>query len=167
MYYFYSKWKESSLCLFRMSEVQEETWPKQRDRCNRKEKLLLNNSTKKTSTKHTCAKETKHVIYTSQRNVTAGRFGSSNFLGIMYYVVNGIKIIYNIYFQYRKYLTKYTYLLIHEAEPVLRSRQFCSHSRTSKHFTEPEGSIPCSQEPSTSPCPEPYQSSPHHSNLSL
>jgi hypothetical protein len=28
---------------------------------------------------------------------------------------------------------------------------------------EPEGSIPCSQEPSTGPYPEPYQSNPLHS----
>jgi hypothetical protein len=28
---------------------------------------------------------------------------------------------------------------------------------------EPEGSIPCSQEPSTGPYPEPYQSNPIHS----
>jgi hypothetical protein len=27
--------------------------------------------------------------------------------------------------------------LTHEAEPFLRSRQFCSHSRTSQHFMEP------------------------------
>jgi hypothetical protein len=47
-------------------------------------------------------------------------------------------------------------LLTHEAEPFLRSRQLCSHSRTSQHFIEPEGSISCSQEPSTGPYPEPY-----------
>jgi hypothetical protein len=28
---------------------------------------------------------------------------------------------------------------------------------------EPEGSLPCSQEPSTGPCPESDQSSPYHS----
>jgi hypothetical protein len=44
-----------------------------------------------------------------------------------------------------------TWVLTHGAEPFLRSRQLCSHSRTSQHFTEPEGSTPCSQEPSTDP----------------
>jgi hypothetical protein len=38
--------------------------------------------------------------------------------------------------------------LTYGAEPFLRSRQLCSPSRTSQHFMEPEGSIPCSQEPS-------------------
>jgi hypothetical protein len=44
-----------------------------------------------------------------------------------------------------------TYLLTYGAEPFLRNCQLCSHSRTSQHFTEPEGSLPCSQEPSTGP----------------
>jgi hypothetical protein len=30
---------------------------------------------------------------------------------------------------------------------------------------EPEGSIPCSQEPSTGPYPEPDQSNPYHPNI--
>jgi hypothetical protein len=52
--------------------------------------------------------------------------------------------------------------LTHGAEPFLRSCQLCSHSRTSQHFMEPEGSSQCSQEPSTGPYPEPDQSSPYY-----
>jgi hypothetical protein len=57
--------------------------------------------------------------------------------------------------------------LTHGAESFLRSRQLCSYSRTSKHFIEPERSLPCSQEPSTGPHPEPDRSSPQHPILSL
>jgi hypothetical protein len=59
-------------------------------------------------------------------------------------------------------LVSSAYLLIYGAEPVLRSRQLCSPSGTPQHFMEPEGSIQCSQEPSTGPYPEPYQSTPFH-----
>jgi hypothetical protein len=55
-----------------------------------------------------------------------------------------------------------TYLLIHGAEPFLRSCQLCSPSGTPQHFMELEGSTLCSQEPSTGPYPEPYQSNPLH-----
>jgi hypothetical protein len=48
------------------------------------------------------------------------------------------------------------------AEPFLRSCQLCSHWRTSQHFMEPDGSSPCSQEPSIGPYPEPDRSSPSH-----
>jgi hypothetical protein len=58
-------------------------------------------------------------------------------------------------------------LLTYGAEPLLRSCQLCSHSGTSQHFKEPKGSSPCSQEPSTGPCPEPDRSSPYHPILSL
>jgi hypothetical protein len=54
-----------------------------------------------------------------------------------------------------------TFNSLHGTEPFLRSRQFCSYS-TSQHFMEPEGSLPCSQEPPTGPYPEPDQSSPYH-----
>jgi hypothetical protein len=59
------------------------------------------------------------------------------------------------------------YLLTYGTEPFLRSRQLCSHSRTSQHFMEPEGSLPCSQEPSTGPYLKPDRSSPFHPILSL
>jgi hypothetical protein len=48
--------------------------------------------------------------------------------------------------------------LTHGAEPFLRSCQLCSYSKTCQHFMEPEGSLSCSQEPSTGPYPEPDQS---------
>jgi hypothetical protein len=56
---------------------------------------------------------------------------------------------------------------LHGAEPFLRSRQLRSYSRISQHFMEPEGSVGCSQGPSTSPYPKPDQSSPYHPILSL
>jgi hypothetical protein len=59
------------------------------------------------------------------------------------------------------------YLLTHGTELFLRSRQLCSHSRTSQHFMEPEGSLPCSKEPSICPYPEPYRPNPYHLLLCL
>jgi hypothetical protein len=47
------------------------------------------------------------------------------------------------------------------------SRQLCSYSRTSQQFIEPEGSLPCSQEPSTGPYPESDRSNPYHPILPL
>jgi hypothetical protein len=63
--------------------------------------------------------------------------------------------------------TLFTYLLTYGAEPFLRSCQLCSYSRTSQHFKEPEGSLPCSQEPSTGPYAGPDRCSPYHPISSL
>jgi hypothetical protein len=50
----------------------------------------------------------------------------------------------------------------------LRSRQLCSYSKTFQHFMEPEGSLSCSQEPSsTCPYPKLEQSSPYYLRLGL
>jgi hypothetical protein len=62
---------------------------------------------------------------------------------------------------------KISYLLTYGTEPFLRSCELCSHSGTSQHFKKPEGSLPCSQVPSTGPYPEPDLSSPCHLILSL
>jgi hypothetical protein len=40
-----------------------------------------------------------------------------------------------------------TYLPTDGAESFLRSCQLCSYPSTFQHFMEPEGSLPCSQEP--------------------
>jgi hypothetical protein len=56
--------------------------------------------------------------------------------------------------------------LTHEAEPFLRSCQLCSYSRTSKNFMEPEGTLPCSQQPFTGPYSEPDQFNQYHPILS-
>jgi hypothetical protein len=52
-------------------------------------------------------------------------------------------------------------------EHYSRDPQLLGHSTVSQHFMEPEGSVPNSQELSTSPYTEPDQSSPHRPNLSL
>jgi hypothetical protein len=64
-------------------------------------------------------------------------------------------------------VTHLRHSLTHGAEPFLRSCQLCSHSRTSQHLMEPEGSLPRSQESSTHPYSEPDQSNPYHPILSL
>jgi hypothetical protein len=61
----------------------------------------------------------------------------------------------------------YTYLHTDGTEQLLRSRHIFSHSRTSHHFIEPEGSLQCSQESSTGPYPEPDQSYPSQPILYL
>jgi hypothetical protein len=66
-------------------------------------------------------------------------------------------------YTYTNFIAKKRYV----AQPFLSSRQLCSYSRTSQNVMEPKGSLSCSQQPSTSPSPEPDQFIPYHINLSL
>jgi hypothetical protein len=45
---------------------------------------------------------------------------------------------------------------------LLEKLPIVQYSRTSQHFMEPDGSLLCSQEPSTGPYPQPDQSNPYH-----
>jgi hypothetical protein len=49
-------------------------------------------------------------------------------------------------------------ILTYGAEPFLRSCNSAAIQKIPSNFKEPEGSSPCSQEPSTGPYPEPVQS---------
>jgi hypothetical protein len=63
----------------------------------------------------------------------------------------------------RKYILQLkSYPLTHGAEPFSRNCQLCSNSRISKHFMEPEGSLPCLKEPSIDIYPEQHQSNPYN-----
>jgi hypothetical protein len=52
-----------------------------------------------------------------------------------------------------------------EAESFLANCQTLSYSRTSQTFVEPQSSLPCSQEDSIGPYPEPDESSQYHTIL--
>jgi hypothetical protein len=64
-----------------------------------------------------------------------------------------------------KIVTKQTISM--KLTPFLTDSHLCSYSRTFQHFMEPEVSLPCSQEPSNWPYPEPDQSSLYCPILSL
>jgi hypothetical protein len=54
-----------------------------------------------------------------------------------------------------------------ELSPSWEAASSAATHRISQHFTEPEGSLSCSQAPSTGPYPDPDQSSPNRPILSL
>jgi hypothetical protein len=58
--------------------------------------------------------------------------------------------------------TRFLTYLLTELSPSCEA----ANCAASQHFKEPEGSSPCSQEPSTGPYPEPDRSSPYHPILS-
>jgi hypothetical protein len=54
---------------------------------------------------------------------------------------------------------------LHGAEFFFEKPLVARYSRFSQHFMESEGSLPCSQQPSTIPYPQPYESNPQHPML--
>jgi hypothetical protein len=50
--------------------------------------------------------------------------------------------------------------------PSWETASWAGTQKFPQYFMEPEGSLPCSQDPSTGPYPEPDRSSPYHPNLS-
>jgi hypothetical protein len=54
-----------------------------------------------------------------------------------------------------------------EMSPSWEAANCAAIQEIPSNFKEPKGSLPCSQEPSTGPYPEPVGSSPHHPILSL
>jgi hypothetical protein len=60
-----------------------------------------------------------------------------------------------------------TYLLTYGAEPFLRSRQLCSHSRISQLYLKSRRFNTVFTRAPIGPYPEPYESNPHHPILSL
>jgi hypothetical protein len=56
---------------------------------------------------------------------------------------------------------------LHGDESFSRGNQMYNYSRNAQHFVEPKVSLPYSQELSTGPYPEPYQSSLYHPILNL
>jgi hypothetical protein len=52
-------------------------------------------------------------------------------------------------------------LIIAQGEPLQNTMSVAQLLKKLPAFIEPEGSLPCLQEPATSPYPEPDESSPH------
>jgi hypothetical protein len=63
--------------------------------------------------------------------------------------------------------TAITYFLTYGAEPSSEAANCAATQELPSIFKEPEGSSPCSQEPSTGPYPQPDRFSPYHPILSL
>jgi hypothetical protein len=64
---------------------------------------------------------------------------------------------------FKKHVTRDdTYTNIHKGPIYTNKHMNNTYTRISQHFMEPEVSLPCSQEPSTGPYPEPDLSNPYH-----
>jgi hypothetical protein len=106
------------------------------------------------------------AMYSSQKQSDEGRKGRGDWQTIFDYLIE-----WGTQSQLLPGISKFgrTALVVRLCNCITpwRSHRLISYLRIFRYFVEPKSSLPCSQEPSTRPDPEPDESGPYHPILSL